>query len=128
MAVHLLEQLAHPPSLQANLFFKALLGLEAGSERSWPKVWVGRSVGHGAETEHDRGGGWKFYYFARRDPQRRTDDVLLDLVEASPKLLDACRLLRDRNIGDGALIQLLGLTFSERPLDPPRWTVYLGEK
>ncbi|HWU89242.1 MAG TPA: hypothetical protein VN253_18375, partial [Kofleriaceae bacterium] len=96
-----------------NLFFKGILGLEPGG-RPWPKVWVGRSLGPG--------GGWKFYYFARGDELRRTDQVLLGAISAGPEQQEPWRLLR--SIAPGPWIQLVGLTVPED--GPPSFTAYLA--
>src|SRR5690606_35904321 len=100
-------------SRPVNLFWKGLLGLEPGG-RSWPKVWVGRSIGEG--------GGWKFYYFARGDELRRTDEVLLDAIGAGPELAASWQLMR--SITSGPWIQLIGLTIPEG--GPRSFTAYLA--
>ena len=113
-AIRVLEVARVRVSREANLFWKGLCGLEPGG-RSWPKVWVGRSVG-----AHP---GWKFYYFARGDELRRTDEVLLAAVEASPELRASWEVLRG-DVPDRPCIQLIGLTIPEER--PPAFTVYLG--
>lgn len=100
-------------SRATNLFFKGILGLEPGG-RPWPKVWVGRSLGPG--------GGWKFYYFARGDELRRTDEVLLDAISAGPAQLAPWRLLR--SVTAGPWVQLVGLTVPEA--GAPSFTAYLA--
>jgi hypothetical protein len=96
-----------------NLFFKGILGLEPGG-RPWPKVWVGRGLG--------AGGGWKFYYFARGDDLRRTDEVLLEAISAGPEQREPWRVLR--SAGPGPWVQLVGLTVPEG--GPPSFTAYLA--
>lgn len=112
--VRVLELAKVPASRAANLFFKGICGLEPGG-RSWPKVWVGHSLGIG--------GGWKFYYFARGDELRRTDDVLLEAIAAGPELRDAHRALRAHTAGP--CVQLLGLTQRE---DTATFTAYLAKQ
>lgn len=99
LAVRVLELARVAVSRAANLFWKGICGLEPGG-RPWPKVWVGRSLG--------RGGGWKFYYFARGDEHRRSDAVLLDAIGAGPELLAARGVLGAE--GPGPWVQLVGLT------------------
>lgn len=113
-AIRVLELARVTVSRASNLFWKGLCGLEPNG-REWPKVWVGRSVG-----AHP---GWKFYYFARGDELRRTDEVLLAAVEASPELRASWQVLRDV-VPDRPCIQLLGLTIPDGA--PPTFTVYLG--
>lgn len=113
-AIRVLELAKVPVSRAANLFWKGLCGLEPDG-RTWPKVWVGRSIG-----AHP---GWKFYYFARGDELRRTDEVLLAAVEAGPELRASWQALRAA-VPDQPCIQLIGLTIPERL--PPAFTVYLG--
>ncbi len=100
-------------SQPANLFWKGILGLEPGG-RPWPKVWVGRSIGPA--------GGWKFYYFARGDELRRTDEVLLHAIGAGPELLASWELLR--SVAPGPWVQLIGLTIPEGGV--PAFTAYLA--
>ncbi len=113
-AIRVLELAQVTVSRPANLFWKGLCGLEPNG-REWPKVWVGRSVG--AHT------GWKFYYFARGDDLRRTDEVLLAAVEASEELRASWQAIRDV-VPDRPCIQLIGLTIPDGA--PPTFTVYLG--
>ncbi|HTR49327.1 MAG TPA: hypothetical protein VMJ10_01390 [Kofleriaceae bacterium] len=112
-ALRVLELARIPVSQSANLFFKGVLGLEPGGRR-WPRVWAARSIG--------QDGGWKFYYFARGDEQRRTDEVLLDAVRATAEQQAAWRLLRE----DARLpvVQHVGLAFVAAA--PPAFTVYLA--
>jgi len=110
-AIRVLELAGVPTSQPASLFWKGICGLEPGG-RDWPQVWVGHS--------HGRGGGWKFYYFARGDELRRTDAVLLDAVRATPVLARACEVV------GGPCIQLIGLTI--RPSEDPAFTVYLARR
>jgi hypothetical protein len=112
-AIRVLELARVAVSRPTNLFWKGILGLEPGG-RPWPKVWVGRSIG--------AGGGWKFYYFARGDELRRSDEVLLDGIGAGPELAAAWRVLR--SVGPGPWIQLIGLTISED--GAPSFTAYLA--
>lgn len=116
VAIALLEQIGVLPTLEANLFFKGLLGLDPARRRPWPKVWVGRSVG--------AAGGWKFYYFARGELDRPSDEVLLDAVAAGPPVRAAFRALSPER---GPRVQLLGITFPDDGSNP-RWTVYLADR
>lgn len=113
-ALRLLEVARTPVTRAANLFWKGICGLEPGG-RPWPKVWAGRSMG----TD----GGWKFYYFARGDELRRSDEVLLDAVGASPELFAAWRLLAAET--GGPCVQLVGLTI--RDGQPPAFSLYLAK-
>jgi hypothetical protein len=112
-ALRVLELAQVRVSRAANLFWKGLLGLEPGG-RPWPKVWVGRSIGDG--------GGWKFYYFARGDELRRTDEVLLAAIAAGPELEASWRLLGA--VTPGPWVQLIGLTIPEG--GEPSFTAYLA--
>ena len=112
-ALRVLELARIVVSQPANLFWKGIVGLEAGG-RPWPRVWVGRSVGPG--------GGWKFYYFARGDELRRTDEVLLDAVSASAELREVWTRLRATT--HKPCVQLIGLTF--RSDSSPSFTTYLS--
>jgi hypothetical protein len=118
-AIAVLELIGCPPSAGANRFLKGLCGLDPRSPRSWPKVWVGRSTG--GEV------GWKLYYFARGDHERRSDPVLLDLIDAPPVVAEGCRTVA-RAAGVRDAIQLLGLTFRDGALAEPRWTTYLAAR
>lgn len=113
-AIRVLELARVPVSRASNLFWKGLCGLEPNG-RTWPKVWVGRSIG-----AHP---GWKFYYFARGDELRRTDEVLLAAVEAGPELQASWQTLRAA-MPNQPCIQLIGLTIPDGL--PPAFTVYLG--
>ena len=113
-AIRVLELARVQVSRAANLFWKGLCGLEENG-RTWPKVWVGRSIG-----AHP---GWKFYYFARSDELRRSDEVLLAAVEAGPELQASWQVLRAA-VPDKPCIQLIGLTIPDGL--PPAFTVYLG--
>ncbi|MEO8840152.1 MAG: hypothetical protein ABI591_28995 [Kofleriaceae bacterium] len=113
-AIRVLELAQVPVSRASNLFWKGLCGLEPNG-RTWPKVWVGRSLG-----AHS---GWKFYYFARGDELRRTDEVLLAAVEAGPELRASWQALRGV-VQDQPCIQLIGLTIPDGLA--PAFTVYLG--
>ena len=115
VAIRVLELAGVTVSRAANLFWKGILGLEPGG-RPWPKVWVGRSIG--------AAGGWKFYYFARGDELRRSDEVLLDAIGAGPELLMAWQILR--SVGPGPWIQLIGLTIPEG--GSPSFTAYLARR
>jgi hypothetical protein len=109
-----------------------LQGVLTAGGRAWPKVWIGRSVG--------AGGGWKIYYFARRDLDRPTDEALLEVAEASPAVWAAHRALVDTPVDPRSIpkkkrpvlagvVQLLGLTRGDGPENaaaPPRWTIYLA--
>jgi hypothetical protein len=112
-ALRVLELARVTVSRAANLFWKGILGLEPCG-RPWPKVWVGRSIGVA--------GGWKFYYFARGDELRRTDEVLLEAIAAGPELLASWRLLA--SVTPGPWIQLIGLTIPEG--GSPAFTAYLA--
>lgn len=122
VAVRLLEHIGCPVTLRGNLFFKALLGLEPGRSRPWPVVWAGRSVGASS--------GWKFYYFARRDPYRVSDEAILDLVDAGSQLQAAWHVLSDAATPaerQRGLVQFVGLTMLDAlPDAEPRWTVYMA--
>ncbi len=113
-AIRVLELARVRVSREANLFWKGLCGLEPDG-RSWPKVWVGRSLG-----AHP---GWKFYYFARGDDLRRSDEVLLAAVDASPELRASWQILR-AEVLERPCIQLIGLTIPDE--GAPAFTVYLG--
>lgn len=115
-AIRMLELAAVPVSQPANLFWKGIVGLEPGG-RPWPRMWVGRSVGPA--------GGWKFYYFARGDELRRTDEVLLDAVSAGPALRDAWARLC--TVAPGPCIQFIGLTFPDDN-SAPTFTTYLARR
>jgi hypothetical protein len=108
--VRVLELAQIPVSQRANLFAKGILGLEPGG-RSFPRVWVARSL----DTD-----AWKLYYFARGDDDRRTDEVLLDAVQAGPHLYAAWRIL------GAPTVQLVALAFARGA--EPRWTTYLAVK
>jgi hypothetical protein len=112
-AIRVLELAAVPVTKATNLFWKGICGLEPGG-RPWPKVWAGRSFGSDA--------GWKFYYFARGDDHRRTDEVLLAAIDAPPALRHAQELVRA--VTSGPCVQLLGLTI--RTGRAPTFTVYLA--
>ncbi|HEY0992577.1 MAG TPA: hypothetical protein VGD80_36235 [Kofleriaceae bacterium] len=112
-ALRVLELARIVVSQPANLFWKGIVGLDAGGQR-WPRVWVGRSVGPG--------GGWKFYYFARGDELRRTDEVLLDAVSASAELGEVW--MRVRATTHRPCVQLIGLTFHSD--SSPSFTTYLS--
>jgi hypothetical protein len=112
--LRILEHARVPVTRATNLLFKGILGIAPGG-RSWPKVWVGRSVGDA--------GGWKFYYFARGDEARRTDPVLLDAIDAGPALLESWRILGE--VYPGPRVQLLGLTLRDDG-SAPSWTAYLA--
>jgi hypothetical protein len=112
-ALRVLELARIAVSQPANLFWKGMLGLEPGG-RPWPRVWVGRSVGPG--------GGWKFYYFARGDELRRTDEVLLDAVSASAELRAARTRLHAAT--RKPCVQLIGLTSTTD--SAPSFTTYLS--
>jgi hypothetical protein len=113
-AIQVLELAAVPVSQPANLFWKGIVGLEPGG-RPWPRVWVGRSVGPA--------GGWKFYYFARGDELRRTDEVLLDAVSAGPDTREVWAHLRGA-VG-GPCVQFVGITFPD-DRGAPSFTTYLA--
>lgn len=113
-AIRVLEHARVTVSRATNLFWKGICGLEPGG-RIWPKVWAGRSLG--------ASGGWKFYYFARGDDLRRTDEVLLDAIVASPDLLESWKVLR-REAPDRPFVQLIGLTVPDG--GAPRFTAYLA--
>src|SRR5262245_39435873 len=112
-ALRVLELARIVVSQSANLFWKGIVGLEAGG-RPWSRVWVGRSVGPGD--------GWKFYYFARGDEMRRTDEVLLDAVSASAELREVWTRLRATT--HKPCVQLIGLTFHTD--SSPSFTTYLS--
>jgi hypothetical protein len=114
-ALRVLELASVTVSKEANLFWKGIVGLVPGG-RPWPKLWVGRSFG--------LGGGWKFYYFARGDEYRRSDEVLLDAIGAGPQLMKSWRLLRDDS--PGPVVQLIGLTC--RGDAAPTFTAYLARR
>jgi hypothetical protein len=114
-ALRVLELARIGVSQPANLFWKGMLGLERGG-RPWPRVWVGRSVGPG--------GGWKFYYVARGDALRRTDEVLLDAVSASEELRAVWTRLHAST--RKPCVQLIGLTFSTA--STPSFTTYLSSR
>lgn len=113
-AIRVLALARIPVSQPANLFWKGILGLEPGG-RPWPRVWVGRSFGPA--------GGWKFYYFARGDELRRSDEVLLDAVSASPAARGVWERLRAA--AGGPCVQLVGLTFPED--GSPSFTTYFAK-
>lgn len=113
-AIRMLELAAVPVSQPANLFWKGIVGLEPGG-RPWPRVWVGRSVGPA--------GGWKFYYFARGDELRRTDEVLLDAVSAGPRAREVWLALQE--VVNGPCVQFVGLTFPDDCV-APSFTTYLA--
>jgi hypothetical protein len=113
-ALHVLELAGVVVSQPANLFWKGIVGLEPGG-RPWPRVWVGRSFGPA--------GGWKFYYFSRGDELRRSDEVLLDAVSASPEARGVWARLR--TVSPGPCIQLIGLTFPDAG-GAPSFTTYLA--
>lgn len=115
-AIAVLEEARVLASGPARWFFRALLGLGDEAARPWPKVWVGRSVGIG--------GGWKFYYFARGDELRRTDDELLAAIAADAALCAAHARLRAYRTTPW--IQLIGLTVVDER--PPSFTVYLATR
>lgn len=122
--LELLTQQGIPASPRARLLIEGVMGVSRATPRPWPKAWIARSVGDG--------GGWKLYYFARRDPLRAPDEALLDAVEASAAL----RAARDRlaalcppvapKLGAAGLVQLLGLRLGDER--PPTWTVYLAPR
>jgi hypothetical protein len=114
-ALRVLEHAGITVSKEANLFWKGIVGLEPGG-RPWPKLWVGRSLGGD--------GGWKFYYFARGDEYRRTDEVLLDAIGAGPQLMKAWHTLRADTAS--SVVQLIGLTC--RADAPPSFTAYLARR
>jgi hypothetical protein len=114
-ALRVLELARIVVSQPANLFWKGMLGLEPGG-RPWPRVWVGRSVGPG--------GGWKFYYFARGDELRRTDEVLLDAVSASEELRAVWTRLRATT--HKPCVQLIGLTSVTG--SSPSFTTYFSRR
>lgn len=114
-AIRVLELAAVKVSQAANLFWKGLCGLEPGG-RPWPKVWAGRSFG----TD----GGWKFYYFARGDELRRTDEVLLAAIGAGPALRRARELLHGAT--GQPCVQLVGLTIRDGVA--PAFTAYLARR
>jgi hypothetical protein len=113
VAVRVLARARVPVSRAANLFWKGICGLEPGG-RPWPQVWAGRSFGPA--------GGWKFYYFARGDELRRTDEVLLAAAGASDATRAAWTRVRDAT--GGPCLQLLGLVI--RDAHPAGFTVYLA--
>jgi hypothetical protein len=121
VAVRLLERIGAVSTAPAQRFFRDLLGMDGGAQRGWPKVWIGRSVGHG--------GGWKFYWFARGDLARPTDSELLDVVGAGPGARAAHAAFAAETPAT-PLIQLVGLTFpGGAPADaPPTWTLYLARR
>ena len=119
--VPILEHIGCPPSLRANQFFRGLLGLDKGRRRPWPKVWVGRSVG--------AGGGWKFYYFARKEPTRVSDELLIRLSGETNRTPYNC--YRRVACGDDTrtpVIQIVGLSILDgRVAQAPHWTLYLAD-
>ena len=113
IAVRVLELAGVVVTRATNLFWKGICGLEPGG-REWPKVWAGRSFGSDS--------GWKFYYFARGDELRRTDEVLLEAVQAGPAVRRGWACVRAAT--GGPCVQLLGLTI--RPDVAPAFTAYLA--
>jgi len=111
-AIRVLERARVPVSRAANLFWSGLCGLEPGG-RPWPQVWAARSAGTTSS--------WKFYYFARGDEVRRTDEVL---IEAAGARADAWQIVR-RATGEPC-VQLVGLTVREG--QAPAFTVYLARR
>ncbi len=127
-AVRVVERIGALPTDPARRFFRELLGIGGGDDeddddnaRRWPKVWIGRSLG--------RGGGWKFYWFARGAAVRPSDDALLDLVEAGPDARAAFAAFRSQAEASPA-VQLVGLTFRDgaSSTTAPSWTLYLASR
>ncbi|GAB4539834.1 MAG: hypothetical protein Tsb0020_53380 [Haliangiales bacterium] len=121
-AVRVVERIGALPTDPARRFFRELLGVgDDDDKRRWPKVWIGRSVG--------RGGGWKFYWFARGAAVRPSDDALLDLVEAGPGARAAFAAFRSEAAASPA-VQLVGLTFRDgaSAAAAPSWTLYLASR
>jgi hypothetical protein len=120
VAVDLLGRIRVPATAASRTFFRTLCGLEAGSGRPWPKVWVARSVGRAA--------GWKFYVFLRGDPDRAGDRTVLEQLEASELGADLIEQARELTAAQN-VIQLVGLTlFDEDQGMSPAWTLYLGRQ
>ena len=121
-AVKILERIGALSTLPAQQFFRGLLGMNGDAAQGWPKVWIGRSFG--------RGGGWKFYWFARGALERPDDAALLDLVGAGPGAREAYAALAADSAAGAPLVQLVGLTFRDDapPETPPTWTLYLARR